>query len=63
MTTINPSQSEIFSFDIPGYKIIIIPTFPQQDNTYSNYSSLVLTVVEDIEELIETDIIKLILLI
>ncbi|CAG8671937.1 uncharacterized protein OCT59_013392 [Rhizophagus irregularis] len=40
MTTINPSQSEIFSFDIPGYKIIIIPTFPQQDNTYSNYSSL-----------------------
>ncbi|GBC05089.1 hypothetical protein RclHR1_06020004 [Rhizophagus clarus] len=39
MTTINPSQSEIFSFDIPGFKIIIVPTFPQQDNHYSNYSS------------------------
>ncbi|GBC05091.1 hypothetical protein RclHR1_06020006 [Rhizophagus clarus] len=39
MTTINPSQSEIFSFDIPGFKIIIIPTSPQQDNHYSNYSS------------------------
>ena len=39
MTTINPSQSEIFSFDIPGFKIIVIPTFPQQDNIYSNYSS------------------------
>ncbi|PKY47731.1 hypothetical protein RhiirA4_423315 [Rhizophagus irregularis] len=39
MTTINPSQSEIFSFDIPGFKIIIVPTFPQQDNTYSNYYS------------------------
>ncbi|PKY62315.1 hypothetical protein RhiirA4_488583 [Rhizophagus irregularis] len=38
-TTINPSQPEIFSFDIPGFKIIIVPTFPQQDNTYSNNSS------------------------
>ncbi|PKY47729.1 hypothetical protein RhiirA4_466075 [Rhizophagus irregularis] len=27
-------------FDIPGFKIIIVPTFPQHDNTYSNYSSL-----------------------
>ncbi|CAB5201420.1 hypothetical protein RhiirA5_415737 [Rhizophagus irregularis] len=42
-TTINPSQPEIFSFDIPGFKIIIVPTFPQQDNTYSNYSSLGIT--------------------
>jgi hypothetical protein len=32
-TTINPSQTEILSFDIPGYKVIFIP---QQDNTYSN---------------------------
>lgn len=40
MTTINPSQSEIFSFVITGFKIIIVLTFPQQDNTYSNnYSS------------------------
>ena len=39
MTTINPSQSEVFSFDIPGFKIIIVPTFSQQDNTYLNYSS------------------------
>ncbi|CAB4477388.1 hypothetical protein RhiirA5_459558 [Rhizophagus irregularis] len=39
MTCINPSQSEIFSFDIPGFKIIVIPTFSQQDNTYLNYSS------------------------
>ncbi|EXX72149.1 uncharacterized protein OCT59_013254 [Rhizophagus irregularis] len=39
MTTIHPSQSEIFSFDIPGFKIIVIPTFSQQDNTYLNYSS------------------------
>ena len=39
MTTINPSQSEIFSFDISGFKIIVIPTFSQQDNTYLNYSS------------------------
>jgi hypothetical protein len=38
-TTINPSQAEIFSFDIPGFKIIIIPTYSQQDNTYSNYYS------------------------
>jgi hypothetical protein len=29
-TTINPSQPEIFSFDIPGFKIIIVPTFPQR---------------------------------
>ncbi|GBB86312.1 hypothetical protein RclHR1_12730009 [Rhizophagus clarus] len=34
MTNINPSQSEILSFDIPGFKIIIIPTFSQRDNTY-----------------------------
>ncbi|PKB97279.1 hypothetical protein RhiirA5_468619 [Rhizophagus irregularis] len=39
MNSINPSQSEILSFDIPGYKIIIIPTFSQQDNTCLNYSS------------------------
>ncbi|GBC09872.1 hypothetical protein RclHR1_09180006 [Rhizophagus clarus] len=39
MTTINPSQSEILSFDIPGFKIIVIPTFSQQDNTYINTSS------------------------
>ncbi|CAB4477387.1 hypothetical protein RhiirA5_428565 [Rhizophagus irregularis] len=39
MTSINPSQSEILSFDIPGFKIIVIPTFSQQDNTYLNYSS------------------------
>ncbi|PKY41825.1 hypothetical protein RhiirA4_455494 [Rhizophagus irregularis] len=39
MTTIHPSQSEIFSFDIPGFKIVVIPTLPQQDNTYLNYSS------------------------
>ncbi|CAB4434592.1 unnamed protein product [Rhizophagus irregularis] len=39
MTTIHPSQYESFSFDIPGYKIIVIPTFSQQDNTYLNYSS------------------------
>ncbi|RIA93016.1 hypothetical protein C1645_874376 [Glomus cerebriforme] len=37
MTTINPSHSEILSFDIPGFKIIIIPTSSQQDNTYLNY--------------------------
>ncbi|CAG8738299.1 uncharacterized protein OCT59_013269 [Rhizophagus irregularis] len=39
MTTIHPSQSEILSFDIPGFKIIVIPTFSQQDNTHLNYSS------------------------
>ncbi|CAB5374572.1 unnamed protein product [Rhizophagus irregularis] len=39
VTSIDPSQSEILSFDIPGFKIIIIPTFSQQDNTYLNYSS------------------------
>ncbi|RGB44214.1 hypothetical protein C1646_737535 [Rhizophagus diaphanus] len=38
MTTIHPSQSEIFSFDIPGFKIIVIPTFSQQDNNNLNYS-------------------------
>jgi hypothetical protein len=32
-TNINPSQTEILSFDIPGFKVIFIP---QQDNTYSN---------------------------
>ncbi|CAB4477380.1 hypothetical protein RhiirA5_433430 [Rhizophagus irregularis] len=40
MTTISPSQSEIFSFDIPGFKIIAIPiSSQQQDNNYLNYSS------------------------
>ena len=41
MTTISPSRSEIISFDIPGFKIIIVPTStsPQQGNTYLNYSS------------------------
>ncbi|GBB84296.1 hypothetical protein RclHR1_10900004 [Rhizophagus clarus] len=39
MTNVNPSQTEIFSFDIPGFKIIIIPTFSQQDNNSLNYSS------------------------
>ncbi|RIA93017.1 hypothetical protein C1645_735892 [Glomus cerebriforme] len=40
MTTINPSHSEILSFDIPGFKVIIIPTSSQQDNnTYLNYPS------------------------
>jgi hypothetical protein len=40
MTNVNPSQSQILSFDIPGFKIIVIPTSSsQQDNTYSNYSS------------------------
>ncbi|CAG8700667.1 uncharacterized protein OCT59_013255 [Rhizophagus irregularis] len=39
MTTIHPSQPEIFSFDIPGFKIIVIPTFSQQDNNHLNYSS------------------------
>ena len=39
LTTINPSQSEVISFNIPGFKIIIVPTSPQQDNTYLNYSS------------------------
>ncbi|POG75880.1 hypothetical protein GLOIN_2v1822236 [Rhizophagus irregularis DAOM 181602=DAOM 197198] len=37
-TTIN-TQPEIFSFDIPGFKIIIVPSFSQRDNTFSNYSS------------------------
>ncbi|RGB44218.1 hypothetical protein C1646_748933, partial [Rhizophagus diaphanus] len=44
MNSVNPSQPEIHSFDIPGfdfpgYKIIIIPTFSQQENTHLNYSS------------------------
>ncbi|PKK71529.1 hypothetical protein RhiirC2_744442 [Rhizophagus irregularis] len=39
MASINPTQSEILSFDIPGFKIIVIPTFSQQNNTYLNYSS------------------------
>ncbi|CAB4477385.1 hypothetical protein RhiirA5_428562 [Rhizophagus irregularis] len=45
MTTIHPSQSsqssqsDILSFDIPGFKIIVIPTFSQQENAYLNYSS------------------------
>ncbi|CAB5374570.1 unnamed protein product [Rhizophagus irregularis] len=37
--TIYSSQSDILSFDIPGFKIIVIPTFSQQENTYLNYSS------------------------
>ncbi|CAB4477386.1 unnamed protein product [Rhizophagus irregularis] len=39
MTSINPSQSKILSFDIPGYKVIFIQTPSQQENTYLNYSS------------------------
>ncbi|CAB5374556.1 unnamed protein product [Rhizophagus irregularis] len=39
MTSINPSQSEILSFVIPGYTVIFIPTPSQQENTYLNYSS------------------------
>ncbi|PKY56703.1 hypothetical protein RhiirA4_507944 [Rhizophagus irregularis] len=40
MTNVNPSQSQILSFDIPGFKIIVIPTSSQQqDNTYLNHSS------------------------
>ncbi|CAG8641302.1 uncharacterized protein OCT59_013263 [Rhizophagus irregularis] len=40
MTNVSPSQSEILSFDIPGFKIIVIPTSSQQqDNTSLNYSS------------------------
>jgi hypothetical protein len=40
MTSIHPSNSEILSFDIPGFKIIIIPiSSQQQDNAYLNYSS------------------------
>jgi hypothetical protein len=40
MTSIHPSNSEILSFDIPGFKIIIIPISSQQQyNTYLNYSS------------------------
>ncbi|CAB5374576.1 unnamed protein product [Rhizophagus irregularis] len=38
MNSVNPSQSEIHSFDIPGYKIIVIP-FPLNSfnmNTSSN---------------------------
>jgi hypothetical protein len=42
MTSINPPQSEIFSFDIPGFKIIVIPISSQQDNTYINSSSNIL---------------------
>jgi hypothetical protein len=39
MTSIHPSNSEILSFDIPGFKIIVIPiSSQQQDNTYLNYS-------------------------
>jgi hypothetical protein len=40
MTSIHPSNSEILSFDIPGFKIIVIPiSSQQQDHTYLNYSS------------------------
>ncbi|CAG8676383.1 13298_t:CDS:2, partial [Rhizophagus irregularis] len=40
--TVSTSISQYYTspFDIPGFKIIIVPTFPQQDNTYSDYSSL-----------------------
>jgi hypothetical protein len=40
MTSIHPSNSEVLSFGIPGFKIIVIPiSSQQQDHTYSNYSS------------------------
>ncbi|GBB98298.1 hypothetical protein RclHR1_09180001 [Rhizophagus clarus] len=39
LSSINPSQSGIYSFDIPGFKIIVIPTFSRQDNPYLNSSS------------------------
>jgi hypothetical protein len=39
MTTINSFQSEIFSFNIPGFKIIIILVFFQQDNDLNIMSS------------------------
>ncbi|PKY52866.1 hypothetical protein RhiirA4_470765 [Rhizophagus irregularis] len=31
---ISPSRSEIHTFEIPGYKIILIPTFSQYDNNH-----------------------------
>ncbi|CAB5201425.1 hypothetical protein RhiirA5_375497 [Rhizophagus irregularis] len=40
ITSITPSHSEILSFDIPGFKIIIVPIPSQQDNTHLNYSSI-----------------------
>ncbi|PKC62890.1 hypothetical protein RhiirA1_464527 [Rhizophagus irregularis] len=35
----NISTPIVSSFDIPGFKIIVIPTFSQQDNNHLNYSS------------------------
>ncbi|PKY60392.1 hypothetical protein RhiirA4_484045 [Rhizophagus irregularis] len=37
--TASTSTPIVSSFDIPGFKIIVIPTFSQQENTYMNYSS------------------------
>ncbi|EXX66703.1 uncharacterized protein OCT59_001717 [Rhizophagus irregularis] len=31
---ISPSRSEIHTFEIPGYKVILIPTFSQYDNIH-----------------------------
>ena len=39
MNSVNPSQSEILSFDIPGYKIIVIPFPLNSFNMNSNSSS------------------------
>ncbi|CAG8738306.1 21261_t:CDS:1, partial [Rhizophagus irregularis] len=36
MASINPG---VYSFDIPGFKIIVVPICSQQDNTYINSSS------------------------
>ncbi|PKY59427.1 hypothetical protein RhiirA4_515280 [Rhizophagus irregularis] len=38
MNSLNPSQSEILSFDIPGYKIIVIP-FPYPLNSFNMNSN------------------------
>ncbi|PKB95332.1 hypothetical protein RhiirA5_436908 [Rhizophagus irregularis] len=38
MANINPSQSQILSFDIPGYKIIIIPTCSSLDITNTQFT-------------------------
>ncbi|PKY37719.1 hypothetical protein RhiirA4_528970 [Rhizophagus irregularis] len=39
MNSVNPSQSEIHSFDIPGYKIIVIPFPLNSFNMNSNNPS------------------------
>ncbi|PKY60511.1 hypothetical protein RhiirA4_484308 [Rhizophagus irregularis] len=39
MNSVNPSQSEILSFDIPGYKIIVIPFPLNSCNMNSNNPS------------------------